>query len=111
MSTKRYQITISSLTFKTPCDGFYIYTGLTQNISQASTIGDSVPTLVPITSGYSFNIEIDDSYQFIFVFIIHCDGYDINQNLQGGYQISIVDLRCSSCFRGNCPFDVVVEIL
>jgi hypothetical protein len=110
MSLKTYEITISSLTLQTPCDGFYIYTGLTANILQALPI-NGTPILIPITTGYTFNIEIDDTYQFMFVFIVHCDGYDVNENLQGGYQVSIVDLRCNDCFKGNCAFDVIVEII
>lgn len=110
MASKTYKITVTSFTSQTPCDGFYVQTGLTQNISESSPI-NGTPTLIPITTGYTFNVDVDDIYEFIFIFIIHCDGYDVNQNLQGGYQVSIADLRCTDCFKGNCSFDVIVEIL
>jgi len=110
MLTKEYKITITNLNFQTPCSGYYVYTGVTHDISQASPINGS-QSLIPISNGYTFNVEIESEYTFMYVFIIHCDGYDTTQNLQGGYQVSIADLRCTDCFRGNCVFDVTVEVL
>jgi len=110
MSTIKYKLTINSFTSRTPCEGFYVHTGITHNIELSSPI-NGIETLIPISSGTTFNIDVSSEYQFIYLFIIHCDGYDTSENLQGGYQVSIVDLRCTDCFKGNCLFDVVIEII
>jgi len=48
----------------------------------------------------------------MFVFVEHCDGHisSVPQpatKLQGGYQLALVDLRCSDCFY-PCSFGVNV---
>ena len=101
-SLRNYQITISNFSGKTPCNGYYIYTGLTQNISGANYINNT-QTLIPISTGYTFNISLMDNIPQIYVFVEHCDGH-INPvpgdtpKLQGGYQLSLVDLRCDDCY-------------
>jgi hypothetical protein len=102
MPSIQYQITITNFSGNTPCEGYYIYTGLTQNIDDADYINGSA-TLIPITTGYTFNAEILDSISQIFVFVEHCDEHinpipNPSPKLQGGYQLSMVDLRCDDCF-------------
>jgi hypothetical protein len=109
-----YSVTISSFTGKTPCNGYYIYTGLTHNIDDANYI-NGVEMLIPISTGYTFFVSLMDNIPQMFVFVEHCDGH-INPvpssvpKLQGGYQLALVDLRCSDCYF-PCAFNVnVVQI-
>ena len=92
------QLTISNFIESTPCTGYYIYTGLTSNISSATYINGSA-VLIPISSGgYTFTLNVGPSINNIYLFIEHCDGRNNSATLQGGYQMSYVDLRCSDCF-------------
>jgi len=110
-SINQYQITISNFSGNTPCEGYYIYTGLTHNIDDADYINGSA-TLIPISTGYTFNVNVLDTYPQIFLFVEHCDGH-INPipgstpKLQGGYQMALLDLRCDDCFV-PCTFGVNV---
>ena len=109
-----YSVTISNFTGKTPCNGYYIYTGLTHNINDANYL-NGIETLIPISSGYTFNISLMDNIPQMFVFVEHCDGH-INPvpqsapKLQGGYQLALVDLRCDDCYY-PCLFNVDVTQL
>jgi hypothetical protein len=98
---KEYQINIGNFIGETPCEGYYILTGLTQDISEANYI-NGVETLIPISTGHTFNLTIDDTITHIFLFIEHCDGSIVpipnsEPKLQGGYQMSFVDLTCNYC--------------
>jgi hypothetical protein len=100
-SLKEYQINIKNFIGETPCDGYYILTGLTQDISSSDYI-NGVETLTPISTGYTFNLIIDDTISHIFLFIEHCDGSIVpvpnpTPKSQGSYQISFVDLTCNYC--------------
>jgi hypothetical protein len=110
MSTlKQYQIKIKNFTSKTPCDGFYVLTGMTQNINIAGYIYGT-PTLYPITVEFTFNLEIESDESKIFVFVKHCDDTPppiINPKLIGAYQLALVDLTCDDCYY-PCEFGVDV---
>jgi len=113
-SLKQYQITISNFSGQTPCSGYYIYTGLTHNIDDAGYLNGNV-SLISLSSGYTFNINLLNTIPQMFVFVEHCDGHisSVPQpatKLQGGYQLALVDLRCSDCYY-PCSFgDNVVQI-
>jgi hypothetical protein len=107
----QYQITISNFSGNTPCEGYYIYTGLTHNIDDADYI-NGTEILIPITTGYTFNVTVLDSIPQIFLFVEHCDGHinpvpNSTPKLQGGYQLALVDLRCTDCYF-PCSFGVNV---
>jgi hypothetical protein len=90
-----HQITVNNFIGTTPCNGYYIYTGLTTNINDANYINGSA-TLIPIPpNGYTFTITIDPTIKNIYLFVEHCDGHNNSNMNQGGYQMSYVDLRCS----------------
>lgn len=114
-SLTQYQITISNFSGKTPCEGYYIYTGLTHNIDDADYINGSA-ILIPISNTYTFTINVLDTIPQIFVFIEHCDGHinpipNPTPKLQGGYQLALVDLRCDDCYF-PCDFGVnVIRII
>ena len=98
----QYQITINNFTGQTPCNGYYVYTGLTTNINNAGFINE-ITTLIPIVNGYVFTIELLSSISKIYLFIEHCDGHvnsvpSTTPKLQGGYQIVSVNLTCSDCY-------------
>jgi len=96
-----HQITVNNFIGTTPCNGYYIYTGLTTNINDAGYINGTA-TLIPIpSSGYTFTITIDPAIKNIYVFVEHCDGHDNSETNQGGYQMSYVDLRCIDCNTGT----------
>ena len=102
MSTlKEYQINVINFIGETPCEGYYVLTGLTEDILDSNYINNN-QELIVISTGYSFNLIIEDTIQFLYVFIEHCDGSiipvpDPEPKLQGGYQISLIDLRCDGC--------------
>lgn len=101
-SLNLYQVTVSNLTGSTPCGGYFIYTGLTQNIDDAEYL-NGVEALISISTGYTFYVEVMDDISQIFVFVEHCDGHinsipESTPKLQGGYQMSLVDLRCNNCY-------------
>ena len=110
-SIKQYQITISNFLGKTPCSGYYIYTGLTQNIDDAGYLNGNI-SLISLSTNYTFNISLLDNIPQMFVFVEHCDGHitptpQPATKLQGGYQLALVDLRCSDCFI-PCDFNINV---
>lgn len=90
------QLTISNFIESTPCTGYYIYTGLTSNISDANYVNGSAVLVSP--SFTTFTLNVSPSIKNIYLFIEHCDGRNNSATLQGGYQMSYVDLRCSDCF-------------
>ncbi len=90
------QLTISNFIESTPCTGYYIYTGLTTNISDANYVNGSAVLFSP--SFTTFTLNVSPSIKNIYLFIEHCDGRNNSATLQGGYQMSYVDLRCSDCF-------------
>ena len=90
------QLTISNFIESTPCTGYYIYTGLTSNISDANYVNGSAVLFSP--SFTTFTLNVNPSIKNIYLFIEHCDGRNNSATLQGGYQMSYVDLRCSDCF-------------
>jgi hypothetical protein len=103
----QYQITINNFTGQTPCNGYYVYTGLTTNINNAGFINE-ITTLIPIVNGYSFTIELLSSISKIYLFIEHCDGHvnsvpSNSPKLQGGYQIVSVNLTCNNCYEQPIP--------
>lgn len=106
-----YSVTISNFSGKTPCNGYYVYTGLTHEIGSANYV-NNIQTLIPITTGYTFYISLMDNIPQMFVFVEHCDGH-INPvptsvpKLQGGYQLALVDLRCDDCYH-PCDFNLNV---
>jgi hypothetical protein len=108
MSTfKNYEIEIKNFDTQSPCLGFFILTGLTNNIDDADYI-NGTPTLHPINNGFSFNLEITSNNSEVFVFIMHCDNDPlINPNLKKMFQLSMVDLRCNNCYK-PCEFGVDV---
>lgn len=86
---KTYDVTISNFAGLAPCDGFYIYTGLTTDINDASYI-NGVGNLTTIsTPTYTFQVDVVSTVTLIYVFIQHCD--------EVSYKMSAVDLRCSDC--------------
>jgi hypothetical protein len=102
MSLCQYQITINNFTgTTTPCDGYYVYTGLTTDITTSNYINDTT-SLIPIINGYIFTIILPCSIEKIYLFIEHCDGHTTSTpsttpKLQGGYQIVGVNLTCDDC--------------
>jgi hypothetical protein len=102
MSLCQYQITINNFTgTTTPCDGYYVYTGLTTDITTSNYINDTT-SLIPIVNGYIFTIILSCSIEKIYLFIEHCDGHTTSTpsttpKLQGGYQIISVNLKCDDC--------------
>ena len=96
----QYQITINNFTGQTPCNGYYVYTGLTTDVNNANFI-NGITSLIPIVNGYVFNVQLLSSISKIYLFIEHCDGHIPSvpiPKLQGGYQIVSVDLTCSDCY-------------
>ena len=82
---KTYNVTISNFAGLTPCSGYYIYTGLTSNISNANYINGN-SSLIPITgTTYSFQLDAESSITSVFVFIKHCE--------IDSYKMSLIDLR------------------
>lgn len=102
MALNYYQVTITNFSGLTPCTGYYVLTGTTTDITSANYI-NGTSTLIPISSGgYTFDLLVDSSYDHIYVFVEHCDGYvtpppSSTPKNQGGYQMSYVDLRCTTC--------------
>lgn len=114
-SYSQYQITINNFTGYTPCNGYYIYTGLTTNINNANYL-NGITTLIPVVSGYTFTVTILSSISHIYLFIEHCDGHISSvpssvPKLQGGYQIERVDLRCDDCYEpcDSCDYNIIVN--
>ena len=114
-SYSQYQITINNFTGYTPCNGYYIYTGLTTNINNANYL-NGITTLIPVVSGYTFTVTILSSISHIYLFIEHCDGHISSvpssvPKLQGGYQIERVDLRCDDCYEpcDSCNFIININ--
>lgn len=106
---KQYQITITNFTSNTPCSGFFVLTGLTENINNAEHI-NGLPILHNISNGFNFTLEVDSDKSKIFLFVGHCDNTPppiINPKLQGGYQLSLLDLTCDDCYY-PCEFGVDV---
>ena len=95
MSISQYKVTISSFNQKTPCSEYKIYTGLTDNIGD-STFVETIPKQSIL--GYVMNLSIDSIYEKAFLFVEHCDGRDTTKKLQGGYQITLLDLKLDDCF-------------
>ncbi len=105
MSIQQYNITINDFIGDTPCSEYFIYTGLTTDITSATIIYTGT---TPFT-GYSFYYSADTSQESIYVFIKHCDGYvqpveDLSccngnpTKNQGGYQVVLVNLKCCGIF-------------
>lgn len=114
-SYSQYQITINNFTGHTPCDGYYVYTGLTSDINNSSYL-NGITTLIPIVSGYTFTVTILSSISYIYLFIEHCDGHVTSvpsslPKLQGGYQVEKVDLRCDDCYEpcDSCNYTINVN--
>ena len=84
------ELIISNFIESTPCTGYYIYTGLTSNISDANYLNGFATLISPLFT--TFTLNLSPSIKNIYLFIEHCDG-----RVQGGYQMSYVDLRCSDC--------------
>jgi hypothetical protein len=84
------ELRISDFIGTTPCTGYYIYTGLTSNISDANYLNGFATLISPLFT--TFTLNLSPSIENIYLFIEHCDG-----RIQGGYQMSYVDLRCSDC--------------
>jgi hypothetical protein len=91
-SLNRYEIKIKNFNTKTPCDGFYVLTGLTDSIIDADYI-DGEMELLPIEEDYIFDVIVGSTVTHIYVFIVHCDGLT-DPKLQGGYQLTLVKLDC-----------------
>ena len=114
-SYSQYRIIINNFTGYTPCNGYYIYTGLTTNINNANYL-NGITTLIPVVSGYSFTVTILSSISHIYLFIEHCDRHISSvpssvPKLQGGYQIERVDLRCDDCYEpcDSCDYNIIVN--
>lgn len=116
-SYSQYSITINNFTGYTPCDGYYIYTGLTNNISNANYL-NGISSLIPVSNGYTFTITLLSSISFIYLFIEHCDRHIISvpsstPKLQGGYQVEKLDLRCNDCYDvdvcDSCDFIININ--
>jgi hypothetical protein len=104
MPTSSYEITVSNFNGTTPCESYSVYTGITHDIDDADYVED---VNVPV-SGYTLSLNVDSSYDNVYLFIEHCDGH-INSvptstpKLQGGYQLVFVDLRCDDCISQIIP--------
>ena len=110
----QYEITITDFTGNTPCNGYYVYTGLTTNINGANYI-NGINGLIPIVNGYTFIIVLLCSISKIYLFIEHCDGHvnsvpDSIPKFQGGYQLSTIDLRCDDCYEQCDSCDFVIDV-
>jgi hypothetical protein len=99
MPNSLYQVTISNFTGSTPCTSYDIYTGVTHVVDNATFVETVSSSTI---SGHTVNLSVDSSYTHVYLFIEHCDGH-INSvptstpKLQGGYQVTLVDLRCNDC--------------
>lgn len=98
MPTLNYQISVTNFNGTTPCQSYSVYTGTTYDIDSADYVED---VTVPV-SGYTLSLDVDSSYNGVYLFIEHCDGHissvpSSTPKLQGGYQLVFVDLRCSEC--------------
>ena len=104
MPTSSYEITVSNFNGITPCQSYSVYSGITHDIDDADYVED---VNVPV-SGYTLSLNVDSSYDNVYLFIEHCDGH-INSvptstpKLQGGYQLVFVDLRCDDCISQTIP--------
>jgi hypothetical protein len=101
MPNSLYTVTINPSNVKTPCEGYYLYTGTTHIIDNATALDGG--NLVSFdTTGHTLSLSVDSSYDSIFLFIEHCDGHvdsvpSSTPKRQGGYQVLLVDLRCDTC--------------
>ena len=104
MPTSSYEITVPNFNGTTPCQSYSVYSGITHDIDDADYVED---VNVPV-SGYTLSLNVDSSYDNVYLFIEHCDGH-INSvptstpKLQGGYQLVFVNLRCDDCIS-TYPF-------
>ena len=99
MPNSQYQITISNFTGSTPCTTYDVYTGITHSIDSATFVETVQSTSI---SGHTIQLDVDSSYTHVYLFVEHCDGHinsvpNSTPKLQGGYQVTLVDLRCTDC--------------
>ena len=99
MPNSLYQVTISNFTGSTPCTSYDIYTGVTHVVDNATFVETVSPSTI---SGHTVNLSVDSSYTHVYLFIEHCDGHinsvpNSTPKLQGGYQVTLVDLTCDDC--------------
>lgn len=117
MALSSYIVSINPTNVKTPCNGYFLYTGTTTSIDSATPLNNG--NLVTFDStGHTFNLDVDSSYDSVFLFVEHCDGHitpvpSSTPKRQGGYQVLLLDLRCEVCGIGTliCGFQVGVELL
>ena len=101
MPNSNYTINISPNVVKTPCSGYYLYTGTTHLIDSATPINGG--DLVSFTNDeYTLSLSVDSAIDHVFLFIEHCDEHVDSVPLstpkrQGGYQVLLLDLRCETC--------------
>ena len=105
MPNSQYQVTISNFTGSTPCTSYDVYTGTTHDVNSATFV-DTVSSSSIL--GHTITLNIDSSYTHVYLFIEHCDGHinsvpNATPKLQGGYQVTLVDLRCNDCVDSGTP--------
>lgn len=101
MPNSQYQITLSSFTGATPCGTYDILTGTTYDVNLATFVETVSSSTI---SGHTLSLSVDSSYTHVYLFVEHCDGHissvpSSTPKLQGGYQVTLVDLRCDDCVR------------
>ncbi len=105
MPNSQYQVTISNFTGSTPCTSYDVYTGTTHDVNSATFVDTVSSSLI---LGHTITLNIDSSYTHVYLFIEHCDGHinsvpNATPKLQGGYQVTLVDLRCNDCVDSGTP--------